>query len=51
MLLVREAGGMVTDCSGRPYRTGDYELLASNRLILTEMQQLAADIAERTTGK
>jgi myo-inositol-1(or 4)-monophosphatase len=47
VLLVREAGGMVTNLAGQPYRTGDYELLASNRLIHAEMQQLAADIAER----
>jgi myo-inositol-1(or 4)-monophosphatase len=48
MLLVREAGGMVTDFKGGPYRPGDRAILASNGRIHLEMQQLAADIAERT---
>src|SRR6202030_3643288 len=30
VLLVREAGGVVTNFSGQPYRVGDYETLASN---------------------
>ncbi len=47
VLLVREAGGMATDFAGRPYKPGEAELLASNRRIHTEMQQVAADIAER----
>jgi myo-inositol-1(or 4)-monophosphatase len=51
MLLVREAGGMVTDFRGRPYNLGDYEILASNGHIHTEMQQLAADIAEQAGRK
>jgi myo-inositol-1(or 4)-monophosphatase len=46
-LLVREAGGMVTDFAGRPYQAGERECMASNRLIHSEMQQVAADIAER----
>ena len=50
-LLVREAGGMVTDFTGRPYRPGDRECMASNRLIHSEMQQVAADIAERAAPK
>jgi myo-inositol-1(or 4)-monophosphatase len=49
LLLVREAGGIVTDFSGRPYHPGDYEILASNGRIHSEMQQLAADIAERAS--
>ncbi|HEX2714436.1 MAG TPA: inositol monophosphatase family protein [Candidatus Acidoferrales bacterium] len=48
VLLVREAGGTATDFAGRPYKLGGPELLASNRRIHTEMQQVAADIAERT---
>jgi len=48
MLLVREAGGLVTDFAGRPYHPGGPEILASNGRIHTEMQQLAADIAERS---
>ncbi len=47
ILLVREAGGMATDFAGRPYRVGAQELLASNRRIHAEMQQVAADIAAR----
>jgi myo-inositol-1(or 4)-monophosphatase len=46
-LLVREAGGMVTDFSGRPYRPGDPEVLATNGRIHAEMQHVAADIAAR----
>jgi myo-inositol-1(or 4)-monophosphatase len=48
VLLVREAGGMVTDFAGRPYHPGDRECMASNRPIHSEMQQVAADIAERS---
>ncbi len=47
VLLVREAGGVATDFGGRAYRPGDREILASNGRIHTEMQQVAADIAER----
>jgi myo-inositol-1(or 4)-monophosphatase len=47
ILLVREAGGTVTDFSGRPYRPGDFEMLASNGLVHDEMKAVAADIAER----
>jgi myo-inositol-1(or 4)-monophosphatase len=47
ILLVREAGGVVTDFSGSPYKPGDKELLASNGLVHAEMQNLANDIAER----
>jgi myo-inositol-1(or 4)-monophosphatase len=47
VLLVREAGGMATDFAGRPYKLGGPELLASNKRIHAEMQQVAADIAER----
>lgn len=46
VLLVQEAGGRVTDLSGRPYRPGDREILASNGRIHAEMQQVAADIVE-----
>ena len=47
MLLVTEAGGLVTDLSGRLYHPGDRDILASNGLIHAEMQQIAAQIAER----
>src|SRR5438445_8933638 len=44
VLLVREAGGVVTTFSGQPYRPGDYETLASNGRIHKELRQVAADI-------
>lgn len=47
MLLVTEAGGTVTALDGRPYRAGDADILASNGRIHTEMQAVAADLAER----
>jgi myo-inositol-1(or 4)-monophosphatase len=46
-LLVREAGGVVTDFSGQPYRPGDYETVASNGRIHEEMRRLAANIEQR----
>jgi myo-inositol-1(or 4)-monophosphatase len=46
VLLVREAGGTVTQFDGQPYRLGDRELLASNSRVHTEMQSVAASIAE-----
>ena len=46
-LLVREAGGVVTNFSGQPYRPGDYETLASNGRIHQEMRQLASNIEGR----
>jgi myo-inositol-1(or 4)-monophosphatase len=47
VVLVREAGGMVTQFDGQPYRLGDRELLASNSLVHAEMRDVAAGIAER----
>ena len=47
VLLVQEAGGIVTRLNGQPYRPGDPEVLASNAQVYTEMQRVAADIAER----
>jgi myo-inositol-1(or 4)-monophosphatase len=46
-LLVREAGGVVTEFSGKPYRPGDYETVASNGRIHEEMRRLAANIEQR----
>jgi len=51
VLLVREAGGTATDFAGRPYKLGGPELLASNKRIHAEMQQVAADIAERAAPR
>ncbi|HVA72165.1 MAG TPA: inositol monophosphatase family protein [Candidatus Limnocylindrales bacterium] len=45
MLLVREAGGMVTDFAGQLYHPGDAGMLASNGLVHAEMQALAANVA------
>jgi myo-inositol-1(or 4)-monophosphatase len=51
ILLVREAGGIVTDFSGQPYHVGDRELIASNGLIHDEMRKIVADVAERAASK
>jgi myo-inositol-1(or 4)-monophosphatase len=51
ILLVREAGGTVTQFDGRPYRLGDRELMASNGLVHQEMKDVAASIAERASTK
>jgi fructose-1,6-bisphosphatase/inositol monophosphatase family enzyme len=45
---VKEAGGTISDFSGRPYHPGDPALLASNGRIHLEMQKVAADVAERS---
>jgi myo-inositol-1(or 4)-monophosphatase len=45
ILLVQEAGGMVTGLSGAPYHPGDPDMLASNGRIHAEMQQVAAQVA------
>jgi myo-inositol-1(or 4)-monophosphatase len=46
VLLVREAGGAVTDFAGVPYQLGARECLASNALIHDEMRTLAAEVAQ-----
>jgi myo-inositol-1(or 4)-monophosphatase len=51
VLLVREAGGIVTRLNGQRYRPGDPEILASNAQVHTEMQRVAADIAERSVTR
>jgi myo-inositol-1(or 4)-monophosphatase len=50
MLIIKEAGGMVTDLEGRPYRPGDRSILATNARIHAEMQAVAADVAERAAS-
>jgi myo-inositol-1(or 4)-monophosphatase len=54
VLLVREAGGRVTDFTGKPFNVvdpaanfPDNALLASNGLIHGEMQQVAAEVSAR----
>ena len=44
ILLVREAGGRVTDFSGRPVRLSSEEVLASNGLIHDEMVRMFEDM-------
>src|ERR1700686_4365564 len=51
VLLVREAGGTVTQFDGRPYQLGDRELLATNGHVRAEMQEVAAGIAERAASR
>jgi myo-inositol-1(or 4)-monophosphatase len=58
VLLVREAGGRVTDFTGKPYcvtepaaNFPENALLASNGLIHGEMQQVASEIAARATTR
>jgi myo-inositol-1(or 4)-monophosphatase len=46
VLMVREAGGAVTQFDGQPYRLGDRELLGSNGNVHSEMKDVAASIAE-----
>jgi myo-inositol-1(or 4)-monophosphatase len=50
VLLVREAGGTVTDFAGQPYQLGAREILASNTNIHAEMQALAADVERQTSS-
>lgn len=49
VLLVREAGGVVTEFSSQPYRLGDYEILASNGHIHAEMCQVVSNIRQQIT--
>lgn len=51
IVLVREAGGMVTRFDGQPYRLGDRELLASNGRVHSEMKEVAAGVAERAASR
>ena len=46
MLIVREAGGTVTDLEGGLYRPGASSILATNARIHDEMREVAALIAE-----
>ena len=46
MLLVREAGGTVTDLEGGPYHPGGGGILATNGRVHDEMRSVAASIAE-----
>lgn len=49
VLMIREAGGIVTDFSGGEYRLGDLETLASNGRIHAEMKRIL-DLPARETA-
>ncbi|MGC1106129.1 MAG: inositol monophosphatase family protein [Candidatus Acidiferrales bacterium] len=51
ILLVREAGGKVTNFSGEPFRPGDLECLASNGLIHAEMQHVANSVRAQSPAQ
>jgi myo-inositol-1(or 4)-monophosphatase len=51
VLLVREAGGVVTDFSGQPYRIGDYETLASNGYIHMELRHVGTEVQEQIANE
>lgn len=51
VLLVREAGGIVTNFSGLPYHVGDYETLASNGRIHMELSQVGAEIEQQIANE
>ena len=48
VLLVEEAGGKVTDFSGKPYQLGGPVILATNGLIHEEMRTVALEISRRS---
>jgi myo-inositol-1(or 4)-monophosphatase len=50
-IIIREAGGKVTDLDGSEYRAGGRSILASNGLIHDEMRELAAEIAAKATPR
>jgi myo-inositol-1(or 4)-monophosphatase len=47
ILIVREAGGKVTDLNGEEYRVGGPNILATNGLIHDEMRTLAVEIGAK----
>lgn len=47
VLLVREAGGMVTRFDGSPFRLQSDEVLASNRMLHGEMLQVFEDMSQK----
>ncbi|MFQ5663273.1 MAG: inositol monophosphatase family protein [Terriglobia bacterium] len=49
MLVVREAGGVVTDFNAVPYRLGGKEIAASNGHIHPELRQVFAEVAARAS--
>lgn len=49
ILLVREAGGVVTDLNAVPYRLGGTEITASNGLIHSELRQVFAELSPQVS--
>ncbi len=49
VMLVREAGGIVTDFAGQPYRPGGHDMLASNGQIHEQMRDVATHISGGAT--
>jgi myo-inositol-1(or 4)-monophosphatase len=49
VLMVREAGGKVTDLEGKPYIPGGISMISSNGHVHEEVRQLASSIAQRTS--
>jgi myo-inositol-1(or 4)-monophosphatase len=47
VLLVKEAGGRVSDFDGKPYKLGGRVILASNGRVHEEMQRVAAEIERK----
>jgi myo-inositol-1(or 4)-monophosphatase len=47
VLLIQEAGGVVSDFHGKPYRLGGPVVLATNSLIHEEMRETALAISQR----
>ncbi len=51
MLIVREAGGAVTDLHGIPYRLGGEAIVASNKRIHSEVCQLFVEVDAETAAE
>ena len=49
ILMIREAGGTVTDLRGGPYRPGGPDLLVTNGHIHAEMQQMMVEVAAQAS--
>ena len=48
VLIVREAGGIVSDLEGRPYALGGASILASNGRVHEEMRAVAAEVGKQS---
>ena len=51
VVLVEEAGGKISDLDGKPYVLGGASILATNGLIHTEMETMAAEIKKREAAQ